>query len=290
MGIRHQAARIAVRCPAKINLFLEVLAKRPDGFHEVATVMAPVSLFDTLGMGRARRDRLEVRPGRSAPSDGTNTVLRALDKLRTIRRVPPVRVLLTKRIPAGAGLGGGSSDAWGAVRAADRLFGLELSPPEVRRVLASVGSDTAFFDAGGWALCTGRGEIVTPLGGGPRLPLVLVVPSASNPTAEIYRRFRLSGPRRSADGFLAALEDGAPLRARLFNRLEGPAFEFQPLLRSIRRGMAELPFEAVRMTGSGAALYGLCPDARRQKALARSCAERGWGRVFEVHTLGDRDP
>src|SRR6185436_2718411 len=112
----------------KINLFLEVLRRRPDGYHELATVMSAVSLFDTIDVALAPKDRFEVDPAGAAPADRSNTVLHTLSELRRKVRIPPLRVRLRKRIPSGAGLGGGSSDAAGLIRAVDRHLGLGLSP------------------------------------------------------------------------------------------------------------------------------------------------------------------
>ncbi|MBI2932254.1 MAG: 4-(cytidine 5'-diphospho)-2-C-methyl-D-erythritol kinase [Planctomycetes bacterium] len=275
-----------VHCPAKVNLFLEVLGRRPDGYHEIATVMAPISLADTLELagGTRANDRLEVRPKGAAPTDATNTALRTMHALRGRRDLPPVRIRLAKRIPAGAGLGGGSTDAAGALRAANRRFRLRLTVEEQASILAEVGSDTSFFAHGGWAVCSGRGERVTPLRPGRVLPLVVIAPPFENPTAEIYRRVRVPPQRRGVDLLVEALLHGRDLAGELFNRLEEPAFEYRPELARIKREMSELPFKAVLMTGSGSAIFGLCRDARQQRALAAECRRRGWGRVFAAKT------
>ncbi len=260
---------VCLRCPAKVNLFLEVLGKRADGYHEIATLMAPVSLYDTLELAAAERDVMEVEPGGAAPADRTNTAWKAIDALRRSHAVPPLRIRLRKRIPSGAGLGGGSSDAAGAVRAANGAFGLGLSVADESAVLALVGSDTAFFAHGGWAECTGRGEVVRPVAGR-RLLLVIVAPPFECLTRDVYARYRRAGPRR---------------RRGWFNRLEEPAFALRPELARIKREMSRLPFARVQMTGSGSAIFGVCRDARAQKRLAAECRKAGWGKVFAVRTL-----
>jgi len=133
---------------AKVNLFLEVLGRRPDGFHEIATVMAPITLADTLAMERATKDALVVTPKGAAPADGANTAMKAIAALRKRAAFPPVRLRLEKRIPSGAGLGGGSSDAAGAVRLANRMFTLGLPVADEASVLAEVGSDRSCFAYG----------------------------------------------------------------------------------------------------------------------------------------------
>src|SRR6185436_5917586 len=143
---------VQLRCPAKLNLFLEVLRRRPDGYHELSTVMVPISLFDTLTVREAKKFSLEVD---GPPLPGTNTVEKAYRAVAKRRKIPGVRATLAKGIPAGSGMGGGSSDAAAMIEALDRLFDLGLDRHEVA---AEIGSDVNFFLERGPALCTGRGE------------------------------------------------------------------------------------------------------------------------------------
>jgi 4-diphosphocytidyl-2-C-methyl-D-erythritol kinase len=254
-------------CPAKLNLFLEVLGRRPDGYHELATVMAPVDLCDTLEVRPARRFSLEVE-GSELP--GVNTVEKAWRAAARQCRVPAVRVRLVKRIPAGSGTGGGSSDAAAMIEALDLLFDLGL---DRAAAAAEVGSDVAFFLGGGPALCTGRGELVAPLGRAPRLHAVLVWPGFPLSTAEVYRRVRqfLTRPRRDVIDFLNRFGRGRPedLGRALFNRLEAAAFDLRPDLAALRRRLARRGFLGTRMTGSGSALFGLCASRAEAARLAK---------------------
>jgi 4-diphosphocytidyl-2-C-methyl-D-erythritol kinase len=261
------AASLTLACPGKLNLFLEILGRRPDGYHELATVMAPVDLADTLEVRRARGFSLEVEGARL---EGTNTVEKAWSAVRRRRRIPGARARLVKRVPAGSGMGGGSSDAAAMIEALDRLYGLDLPRAEIA---AEVGSDVAFFLQRGPALCTGRGERVSPLSGFPRFHAVLVWPGYSLSTAEVYRRARefLTPRPRNVIDFLNSVARGGPsgLARRLFNRLEKPAFALRPELRALREALGRMPFRAVRMTGSGSALFGLCAGREDARALAR---------------------
>lgn len=279
--------RVEEFCPAKVNLFLEVLGRRPDGYHDLATVMVPVTLGDTLEVRPARRERLLVDPPDAAPATRDNTVLRALKALRRERRVPPLEVRLVKRIPSGAGLGGGSSDAAGLLRAVDRLLDLGLGPATMRRILARVGSDAPFFVEGRAALCTGRGELVHPLARAPHLRLVLAHPGVPNPTPEIYRRLRSSLTKRTVSvmDFLNTLvsADVRRIGGALFNRLEGPAFGFRRELRALRRRLSKLGPAGVSMTGSGSCLFALCRD-RAEQARVAAGAREACGTVFQVET------
>ncbi len=258
---------LRVDCPAKINLFLEILGRRPDGYHDLATVMAPIDLRDTLVVREARRFTLAVEGARL---DRPNTVEKAWRAVRRRRPIPPVSVRLVKRIPAGSGLGGGSSDAAAMIAALDALFGLGL---DLREAGAEVGSDVNFFLEGGQALCTGRGEEVAPLARGLRAHAVVVWPGVPLLTAAVYRRARdfLTPPRRDVIDFLNSMAGGSVERAgrALFNRLEPAAFAIEPGLSPLLARLRRLPFAGVRMTGSGSALYGLCGSRAEAERLAR---------------------
>lgn len=260
--------RVVVKdCPAKINLFLEILGRRPDGYHDLATVMAPVSVYDTLEVRAGRGFRLEVE-GASLP--GLNLVEKAYRAAARRAKIPGARVRLVKRIPAGSGLGGGSSDAAAMIEALDELYGLGL---DRHAVAAEIGSDLNLFLQRRPALCTGRGERVAPLGFSLPVHAVLVWPGFPLSTADVFRRARefLTRKPRSVMDFLniAASRRPGDLGVALFNRLERPAFSLRPELRSWARRLRRWPFRAVRMTGSGSALYGLCRNAGEARALAR---------------------
>ena len=258
---------VQLRCPAKLNLFLEVLGRRPDGYHELSTVMAPITLYDTLTVSEAKRFVLEVD---GPPLPGTNTVEKAWRAVAKRRKIPGVRARLVKGIPAGSGMGGGSSDAAAMIEALDRLFDLGLDRHEVA---AEIGSDVNFFLERGPALCTGRGEKVAPIRSGPELHAVIFWPGFSLSTAAVYGRVRdfLTRPPRVVIDFLNSFGQEGPegLGKELFNRLESPAFALHPELSALRTRMAEaLPYGA-RMTGSGSALYGLCASGAEARRLAQ---------------------
>lgn len=254
-------------CPAKLNLFLEILGRRSDGYHDLATVMVPLDFGDLLDVREARRFSLEV-DGPPLPRD--NTLARAYRAVARRRKIPGVRVRLAKRIPAGSGLGGGSSDAAALLRALDRLFDLDL---DLREAGAEVGSDVNFFLQDGAALCTGRGEAVAPLT--PQRPLHAVVVWTGAPlsTPEVYRASReyLTRRPRNVIEFLNLYARGnrRQLGLALYNRLESAAVELHPGLNTALRYLRRLPFAGTRMTGSGSALYGLCASRREAERLAR---------------------
>lgn len=258
---------VTLRCPAKLNLFLEVLGRRPDGYHELSTVMVPVGLYDTLTLTEAKRFTLEVD---GPPLPGTNTVEKAWKAVAKRRKIPGVRARLVKGVPAGSGMGGGSSDAAAMIEGLDRLFDLGLDRHEVA---AEIGSDVNFFLERGAAHCTGRGEKVAPVASGPELHAVILWPGFSLSTAAVYGRVRefLTRTPRAVIDFLNSFAREGPgeLRRHLFNRLELAAFALHPELDALRGRLAELLPNGARMTGSGSALYGLCATRAEAARLAK---------------------
>jgi len=277
---------VTLRCPAKLNLFLEVLGKRPDGYHELSTVMAPVALYDTLTLTPAKRFTLEVD---GPPLPGTNTVEKAWHAVAKRRKIPGVRARLVKGVPAGSGMGGGSSDAAAMIEGLDRLFDLGLDRHEVA---AEIGSDVNFFLERGAALCTGRGEKVAPIASGPELHAVILWPGFSLSTAAVYRRVRefLTRTPNLVIDFLNSFAREGPggLEAVLFNRLESAAFALHPELAALRARLAEVLPNGARMTGSGSALYGLCGSAAEARRLARRVRRDFAGFVAPARVL-DRE-
>jgi 4-diphosphocytidyl-2-C-methyl-D-erythritol kinase len=274
---------VQVRCPAKLNLFLEVLGRRPDGYHELSTVMAPVGLFDTLTVREAKSFALDVD---GPPLPGTNTVEKAYRAVARRRKIPGVRARLVKGIPAGSGMGGGSSDAAAMIDALDRLFDLGL---DCHEVAAEIGSDVNFFLERGPALCTGRGEKVLPIAPGPELHAVILWPGFSLSTAAVYGRVRdfLTRTPRVVIDFLNSFGREGPegLGRVLFNRLESAAFALHPELSALRTRLAERLPGGARMTGSGSALYGLCASGAEARRLAQRVRREFAGFVAPARLL-----
>src|SRR3954452_13473605 len=200
MLIRRCGTAVRVWAPAKVNLHLEVLGRRPDGYHELATLMVAVSLQDTLefrddpsGAVRLSGDQPDLAAGPD------NLVCRAAELVRRrAGHAGGVSVTLRKRIPLAAGLAGGSSDAAATLAGLNRLWRLGRSNAELARLGAEIGSDVAFFFATPAAWCTGRGEVVTPVSLGEPLHLVLVCPPVGLSTADVYRGVKV--PERPETG------------------------------------------------------------------------------------------
>ena len=264
--------------PAKVNLGLSVRFRREDGYHELHTLFAPFSLAD----------RLVVEPVSSGlhfqgPYGRENLAYRAASLyLEAAGQPGGVRILLEKRIPEGAGLGGGSSDAAQVLLALQALYPAEVDLFALARTL---GADVPFFLLGRGAEARGVGERLKPLAL-PPVPAVVFFPGLRVPTPLVYRAVRPEdfGPDLPVEAILEALARGE--EPPYWNSLEGPAFRLFPELKEVRGRMRALGRRGVLMSGSGSAFFGLAegPDHARRAAEAL----RAWGRAW-AGTLGGGD-
>lgn len=267
---RVNAEPVTERCRAKLNLFLEVLGRRADGYHDLLTVFHTVDLADDLTLAPAP----DLRPGEVAcrvegdaasgvPLGDDNLAVRAVRSALAAGALEPpagLRLRLFKRVAGGAGLGGGSADAAGALRAADRLFGLGLGAGRLERLGAAIGSDVAFLVRGGAALAGGRGERLTDVAAAKALEALIVVPDLHLSTAAVYAALRPDDHgRRDAGPVLAALaaDDADAVMASFHNALTAAAFRVAPGLDDLRRRLVERLGRPLVLTGSGAALFTL---------------------------------
>jgi 4-diphosphocytidyl-2-C-methyl-D-erythritol kinase len=254
-----------LEAPAKVNLFLEVLGRRDDGYHEIETVMQSVDLSDRLEFWTrpAGEHSLSVS-GRLCPADGSNLVLRAAGLLAAAGGARSgAHIHLDKRIPVGGGMGGGSSDAAAALRGLDRLWGLGSRPEDLGALGARLGSDVNFFLYGGLAVCRGRGERVEPLKAYYPLRYRLRVPQLQVATRDIYARLgmRLTTPRRGCTTILEALGRGdwVGVGRELYNALEAPAFQAYPELAAAKRELAGPGVLGTLLCGSGSVVFAMTP-------------------------------
>lgn len=249
--------------PAKINLSLRVLGKREDGFHALDTLMLPIGLTDELIFTPSDQfsfscDRADV------PGDESNLVVRAV---RLFERETGIKVrfhiCLRKRIPHGAGLGGGSSDAAFTLKGLDILYETRLGVDRLAVLAAELGSDVPFFLYESLCRCTGRGEIIEPLLPVPPSPILLVKPSFGVPTPDAYKRWSSS---RELVNVHYAPQKWRDLE--LFNDLERPVFEKYLFLSSLKMWLLERDgVDAVLMSGSGSTLFVLCHSLERCEIL-----------------------
>jgi len=246
-----------VKAYAKINLGLRVTAKRDDGFHDIETIFQTISLHDTLTFGPAEALTLTC-DAPEIPVDETNLVLRAA----RAAGAPPVAIALRKRIPAGGGLGGGSSDAAATLRA--------LGRPDPQLAL-TLGSDVPFFLLGGTAYATGRGESLVPLPSLAGVPLLLVFPPERVATARAYAMLRRFSPPLGLERVRAMIDDDLFAHAtELVNDFEEPVFAELPHLGALKTRLYELGARWAGMSGSGSTIVGAFRDAEeRDMAVAK---------------------
>jgi 4-diphosphocytidyl-2-C-methyl-D-erythritol kinase len=257
--------RITQRAYAKLNLTLGVLYKRSDGYHALDSIMQSIDLFDTVTIERAS-DVLVTSTGMLLPFD--NTVRRAVEKYRALTgRGAHVRV--EKRIPAEAGMGGGSADAAATLSGMQKLYG-EVDEPTLMEIGAAVGADVPFCMRGGLQRAEGIGEVLTPLNG-PKLNFVVLKPRQGVSTKKLFSMLKL--PRRMPDtaGCIKALAEGDlnALSALLFNALEEPAIELVPEIKAAKQALLDAGALNACMSGSGSAVFGLFPD---EKSARDACA------------------
>lgn len=258
-----------LKAHAKINLTLDVVDRRPDGYHELASVMQEIELADTVVLEPVPNGISLVVDPPVVSSGEDNLVFRAARLLKEYGGVRQgVKIGLHKKIPVGAGLGGGSADAAATLAGLNELWGLRLSKVVLSDLGARLGSDIPFCLTGGTALVTGRGEVVESLPPLPPAFLVLVKPSFSVSTADIYRlwdEWKLSGESRTPAmlNALAGGERGWRVIAEMVaNDLEKVTCILHPEVYAVKKDLVAAGAPVVLMSGSGPAVYGLWPDGK----------------------------
>jgi 4-diphosphocytidyl-2-C-methyl-D-erythritol kinase len=278
-----------IRAPAKVNLSLRVVGKRRDGYHLIDSIMVPVSLYDEIEIKRARPgaklsvacDDPKIPSGEKNLAYKAAALLLGKDAAKT-----PVAIHIRKRIPAGAGLGGGSSDAAAVLVGVNRLLRLKKSRRQLLRLAGRIGADAPFFVLGRPARARGIGERLEPLKSPGRLWLVVVYPGFPISTAWAYRSlsFKLTKniEKTSLNSFVRPLHVGA---IDLVNDLEKPVFRRYPKVARLKRKLAEAGAAGTLMSGSGSSVFGIFSSGdKARKAFLRLQRENGL-QTFLVRSL-----
>ncbi|HEX9037196.1 MAG TPA: 4-(cytidine 5'-diphospho)-2-C-methyl-D-erythritol kinase [Ktedonobacterales bacterium] len=271
---------------AKINLTLSALGKRPDGYHDLASIMQTISLHDTLFMRADERDGLadEFRCNVPALAGPDNLVARAIALLRVESgpAIPRITAELHKRVPTQGGLGGGSSDAAAALATLNSLLDLGYSQKRLEDLAGHLGSDTPYLVAGGTARISGRGEHIEPLPDCEPLWIVLVTPNTPVSTAALFQSLTPAdyGDATATEALATAIRDGRPLPLdTLANTLEPAVFRLYPAVAGARERLLALGAPLVRMSGSGPSLfvpYRTIIEADELVRRARADGARAW--------------
>jgi 4-diphosphocytidyl-2-C-methyl-D-erythritol kinase len=280
---------LRIRSFAKVNLALAVLGKRADGFHEIRTVFQSIDLHDEIEILPCARLEFSCPDPAGVPKE-ENTVWRAAAALaRAASPTSGAEIVLRKRIPAGAGLGGGSGNAAATLLGLCRFWQLGLPDEQVHAIAASIGSDVPYFLHGGTALGIGRGEEIYPLPEIPPAHLVVVFPGVHISTAAAYGSLRLLLTSRQVphkiQSFCGRLADGFPPSAEIFNDFETSILPAYPAVQKAKDFLRERGATATLLSGSGSSVFGFFSDEESALAASRStCAEKSW-RVFPAKTL-----
>lgn len=252
---------LTLKAYAKVNLVLEVLGRRADGYHEIASIMQTVGLHDVLTFEAA--DAIEFSCSVPELQSGDNLVWKAVHVLREATgNTAGARIALKKDIPRDAGLGGGSSDAAAALKGLNRLWGLGMAHESLAEIASRVGSDVPFFIYGGTCLAQGRGEKITPLPDVPAAWFVLLKPSVAVPAKKTAALYAMLKPGHcSCDSLAAAaaglLKSGRTWAGALYNTFDIVSAEAYPGLQGYRDALAKAGTEDVHLAGSGPLLFSM---------------------------------
>ena len=268
------------RAYAKINIGLDVLRRRADGYHEVKMIMQTVDIYDELVLERRKEPGIELRMDNSdLPSGGDNLICRAADLLFREKKITEgVNISLTKRIPIAAGMAGGSAAAAAALRGLNELFDMGYSLKELQALGVGLGADIPYCLAGGTMLSEGIGEILTPLPAPPAAHLVIAKPDINVSTAFVYGNLhadRLAW-HPDIDGMIVALQKGDldGITDRLGNVLETVTVKAHPVIEQIKELLRKQGAENALMSGSGPTVFGIFKE-KETAARAAEAVERG---------------
>lgn len=284
--------KLLVKAPAKINLSLDAIHKRQDGYHEVEMVMTTIDLADRLELSLLDKDEIHiVSHNRFVPDDQRNLAYQAAQLLKDRFNIKQGAVIaIEKSIPVAAGLAGGSSDAAATLRGLNKLWKLGLTLDELAVLGAEIGSDVSFCVYGGTALATGRGEVISELPVPPTCWVILAKPFIGVSTADVYRRLDLSKvkhPKTKVMIDAINTKDYHRVCENMGNVLEEVTLNLYPEVAQIKEQMKRFGADAVLMSGSGPTVFGLVQHDSRMNRIYNGL--RGFcDQVFAVRILGNR--
>lgn len=275
---------VEMRANAKINLALDVLGEREDGFHEVDMILQEIDLADTLSIEEGRGGFALTCDDPSLALDRNNLIFKAWEAMKDRVEDNAVVIELEKRIPIQAGLGGGSSDAAATLKGLNKLWDLDLSDDELEEIGAGLGSDVPFFIRGGTQRGRGRGEILTPLRNWYGHHVLLVNPGEGLSTAYVYGQVENYG-KIPLEELAHAIDSNAGHVSDLMqNQLETVTLTLQPKLRQIKKELKDLGADMAMVSGSGPTVFGLFEDEGMLKK-ARRMMESAYPFVYLASTL-----
>ncbi|MCD6586341.1 MAG: 4-(cytidine 5'-diphospho)-2-C-methyl-D-erythritol kinase [Desulfobacteraceae bacterium] len=277
-----------IQSPAKINLFLEVCSKRPDGYHNLNTLMCCIELSDTIRLTFGQK-KISVHCAHpDVPEDETNLACRAARLFFDTTRIHEgVHIDIEKNIPIGAGLGGGSSNAAAVLKGLNSFYGFPVSTTSLITAGKSIGADVPFFIYGKPAVATGIGDILTPCDCIQSCPILLIYPAIPISTAIVYKKLnlRLTKTKKINTKFLFKLNLGKDAAKQLFNDLELVAFEICPEIQEAKASLLAHDASAALMTGSGSAVFGLYENIKNAKKAYNAISQNRTWRIYLSHLV-----
>jgi len=295
MGI-PAGSSVNIAAPAKVNLFLEVLGRRRDGYHEIESVFQAISLFDLLSIETGRKRGVDISCNLEALETPENLAVRAARLFMDAAGLKcGVRIGLEKRIPVEAGLGGGSSDAAAVLVGLNRLAGAPFTNDALREMAGFLGSDVPFFIEGGTALARGRGEVLEHMDMPGELYFVVLYPGFGTATEEVYKNLnlKLTGQKRNAKVLWDLMRSGKLDAAggEFFNRLEETAIGLDDRLGKLKLLMSGRTGEAsVLVSGSGSSLFSAFADKDRALRASRALKATLPGERYFARSVARRAP
>jgi 4-diphosphocytidyl-2-C-methyl-D-erythritol kinase len=250
---------VTVDSYAKINLFLRVTSKRTDGFHDLTTLFCGIDIRDNITVTEAAETKLHVE-GADISAGEDNIIIKTDTLLRKTHKLPNFDIVLKKNIPVGSGLGGGSGNAYGYIRAIGKYLDLNFDKEPVYNILSEIGSDTAFFMDMGLAVGTGRGEVLEKIDILEPLYFVICYPNIYISTKKIFDSKKLSLTRREDIPNIASRVLFDDICGLMVNDLEGVVFDEYPRLLSLKKAFLTAGAESALLTGSGSSVFGVFRD------------------------------
>lgn len=281
---------IIIESYGKINLGLDVLYKRQDGYHELNTIMQQIDLSDTLTLSEIKEDIVLECNEKDLPLDSTNLVYRAWKKIQEKTGINKgIQIGIHKKIPIAAGLAGGSSNAAMVLKGLNELWQLNLSEEELKQMGVELGADVPYCIMGGTALAQGIGEKLTKLKSFGGKNILLVNPGISISTADVYKNLKLSNkPKLDTEKIISFMEkeDLKSLGENIINVMEEVVIKQHPIISEIKKDMMKSGALGSLMSGSGPTVFGLYEDKDKLQFSKKKLREKYLkARIFETHTI-----
>ena len=281
-----------VKAPAKINVRLKVTGRRPDGYHELVSIMVPVDIFDTIDLNLTSDRQIRIGcKGREIPADETNLAYRAARDFMSYSGIKDgVSVVLSKNIPVAAGLGGGSSDGAAVLLALNHMYSSPLSEPELHKLALKLGADVPFFLMGGPCLATGIGEILEPITDWPEAWYVIVTPQIQVSTAWVYRNLKLQLTTGEYDYIVKTLKNDTFTISRVLeNDLETVTTASFPIINTLKKLLVDAGAEGAIMSGSGPSVFGVFASQEKAESAKTFLVSHNPGDIFVARGGGGKE-